>query len=266
VNNLKQFLDKKIEQYNHIDFIENDPISIPHLFTLQQDIEIAAFFSAILAWGNRKSIINSCKKLMACMNNEPYHFILNLDKLGKWKNNFKGFTHRTFNSIDAVHLIEVLHYHFAIKKEASLETAFTQWMNKKDENIEAALNGFYNYCFNETAFKNYPTRTQKHIASPNKNSACKRLNMFLRWMVRQDKTGVDFGLWKNIKAHQLIMPLDVHVMNVSQHYQLIQSNKANWKTAVELTNYLKQFDAKDPIKYDFALFSLGVVEKTSFTH
>lgn len=263
---IKNFLNKKVNQYNHIDFIENDPISIPHLFTQQQDIEIAGFFAAILAWGNRKTIIASCKKLMQCMDNKPYDFIMNLDENGLWKNNFKSFVHRTFNGIDAIHLIIFLHYHYCIKKEKSLETAFTKWMHKNDDTTENALNGFYSYCFNENLFPNYPIRTQKHIASPNKNSSCKRLNMYLRWMVRFDKNEVDFGIWKNIKTSQLIIPLDVHVMNVANHYNLINSNKASWKTALELTNYLKQLDANDPVKYDFALFSLGVAEKMSFTH
>lgn len=263
---IKDFLNKKVNQYNHIDFIENDPISIPHLFTLKQDIEIAGFFAAILAWGNRKTIIASCKKLMQCMHNTPYDFVMNLDEKGLWKNNFKSFVHRTFNSIDSIHLVSFLHHHYCIKKEKSLETAFTKWMNKNDDNIENALNGFYSYCFDKSIFSNYPIRTQKHIASPNKNSACKRLNMYFRWMVRNDKNEVDFGIWKNIKSSQLIIPLDVHVMNVANHYQLLNNKKASWQTALELTSYLKQLDANDPVKYDFALFSLGVTEKMSFTH
>ena len=261
MQNLQHLLNKKVLHYNHIDFIELDPISIPHQFTQQQDIEIAAFFAAILAWGNRKSIITSCKKLMNCMNNSPYHFIMNLDENKNWQHNFKTFVHRTFNSIDAVHLIIVLHHHYKIKNEKSLESAFAKYITKKDTTIENALNGFFEYCFNKNIFKNYPERTKKHIASPNKKSACKRLNMFLRWMVRQDGAGVDFGLWKNIKSSQLIIPLDVHVINVAHHYGLISTTKANWNTAVELTNYLKKFDVNDPVKYDYALFSLGIVEK-----
>ena len=261
MQNLPQLLNNKVAHYNHIDFIEQDPISIPHQFIKKQDIEIAAFFAAILAWGNRKSIFSSCKKLMNCMDNEPYNFVINLDENKNWKLNFTGFVHRTFNSIDAVHLIYFLHHHYKIKKEKSLETAFAKWMKPNDSNTENALNGFYNYCFDENIFKNYPARTKKHIAAPNKKSACKRLNMFLRWMVRQDKNGVDFGLWKTIKPHQLIMPLDVHVINVAHYYGLIKNTKANWQLAVELTNYLKMLDKNDPVKYDFALFSLGVVEQ-----
>lgn len=265
MNDLKYFLDKKVAQYNYIDFIDNDPICVPHCFSRQQDIEIAAFFAALLAWGNRKSIIKAAKKLMSCMNNEPYNFIMNIDSKGKWKNNFQSFVYRTFNGIDVIHLINVLHQHYSIQQQDSLETAFTIHLNKLDDNVENALNGFYNYCFNEVVFKNYPVRTRKHIAAPQKNSACKRLNMFLRWMVRQDKSGVDFGIWMNIKPSQLIIPLDVHVMTVANFYKLIGSTKANWQSAIELTTFLKQFDKNDPVKYDFALFSLGVTKKITFT-
>lgn len=251
--NIIHLLNKKVEQYNHIDFIELDPISIPHQFTKKQDIEIAAFFAATLSWGNRKSIITSCKRLMEMMDNAPYDFIINHQP-----KDFKPFVHRTFNQIDLSHFICFLHYHFKI--ENSLESAFTKWMNKKEKSVEEALNGFYHYFFNPTIFQNYPTRTHKHIAAPFKNSACKRLNMFLRWMVRKDLHGVDFGIWKNIKPSQLIIPMDVHVINVAHQLGLIETTKSNWQLAVDLTNTLKQLDSKDPVKFDYALFSLGVVE------
>ncbi len=251
--NIIQLLNKKVEQYNHIDFIENDPISIPHQFTKKQDIEIAAFFAATLAWGNRKFIITSCKKLMELMGNSPYDFIMN-GGIAKY------FVHRTFNETDLQHFIQFLHYHYAIKKEESLETAFNKGFQANDKNVENALNGFYHYFFDDNIFKNYPIRTHKHIAAPFKKSACKRLNMFLRWLVRKDKNGVDFGLWKIIKPHQLIMPMDVHVINVAQHLGLIETNKTNWQAAVELTNKLKQLDKIDPVKYDYALFSLGAMK------
>lgn len=253
-------LNNKVAQYNHIDFIADDPISIPHQFSQQQDIEIAAFFAATIAWGNRKSILISCKKLMNIMDNSPYEFIMNLQSNKHWQNDIGGFVHRTFNAIDLEHFINFLHYHYAIKKQASLETAFTKGFQQDDSNVENALNEFYQYFFDTIYFNNYPTRTQKHIATPSKKSACKRLNMFLRWMVRSDKQGVDFGLWKTIQPHQLIMPMDVHVVNVAQHFGLLQTSKTNWQAAVDLTNVLKQLDANDPVKYDYALFSLGVVE------
>ena len=251
--NIIQLLNKKVEQYNHIDFIELDPISIPHQFTKKQDIEIAAFFAATLSWGNRKSIITSCKKLLELMDNTPFDFIIHHQT-----KDIKPFVHRTFNQIDLTHFIRFLQYHY--KKEKSLETAFTNSMNMKDENIEEGLNGFHQYFFNPKLFPNYPTRTHKHIAAPFKNSACKRLNMFLRWMVRKDEHQVDFGIWKNIKASQLIIPMDVHVVHVAHQLGLITNTKTSWQAAISLTNSLKQLDSKDPVKYDYALFSLGVVE------
>ena len=251
--NIIQLLNKKVEQYNHIDFIELDPISIPHQFTKKQDIEIAAFFAATLSWGNRKSIITSCKKLLELMDNTPFDFIIHHQT-----KDIKPFVHRTFNQIDLTHFIRFLQYHY--KKEKSLETAFTNSMNMKDENIEEGLNGFHQYFFNPKLFPNYPTRTHKHIATPFKNSACKRLNMFLRWMVRKDEHQVDFGIWKNIKASQLIIPMDVHVVHVAHQLGLITNTKTSWQAAISLTNSLKQLDSKDPVKYDYALFSLGVVE------
>ncbi len=253
-------LNSKVEQYNHIDFIENDPISIPHQFSKKQDIEIAAFFAATLAWGNRKSIITSCKRLMQIMDNSPYDFVMNIDTNARWQKQIQSFVHRTFNDIDLEHFIIFLHHHYKIKKEQSLETAFSKWLQPNDIDTENALNGFYNYFFDDMLFNNFEERTKKHIAAPSKKSACKKLNMYLRWMVRNDKNGVDFGLWKQIKTSQLIMPLDVHVVNVANHFGLMNSSKTNWQTAVELTNTLKQFDANDPVKYDYALFSLGVVE------
>ena len=251
--NIIHLLNKKVEQYNHIDFILDDPISIPHQFTKKQDIEIAAFFAATLAWGNRKSIIASCKKLISLMDNSPYDFIMN-------KRPIQHFAHRTFNDIDLNHFINFLHHHYAKKKELSLETAFIKGLQTSSENMEAALNEFYHSFFNKKQFKNYPVRTQKHIAAPFKKSACKKLNMFLRWMVRSDKNGVDFGIWKNIKTSQLVMPMDVHVVNVANHLGLIETNKTSWQAAIDLTNKLKQLDANDPVKYDYALFSLGVTE------
>jgi uncharacterized protein (TIGR02757 family) len=258
--NIIHLLNSKVEQYNHIDFIENDPISIPHQFSKKQDIEIAAFFAATLAWGNRKSIITSCKRLMNLMDNSPYEFVMNINDNTNWQKQIQSFVHRTFNDIDLEHFINFLHHHYKIKQEQSLEIAFSKWLQPNDVDTENALNEFYNYFFDKNIFNNFQERTKKHIAAPSKKSACKRLNMFLRWMVRSDKNGVDFGLWKQIKSSQLIMPLDVHVVNVANHLGLMNTARTNWQTAVELTNKLKQFDANDPVKYDYALFSLGVVE------
>lgn len=256
-NNLTEFLNQKVEQYNQPGFIQHDPISIPHQFTKQQDIEIAGFFAAILAWGNRKSIINSCHKLFAFMDDAPHDFILH--HAPKDLKPLQSFVHRTFNSTDLFWLLAFFQYHY--NNNDSLETAFSQWMLPHDETIEKALDGFHRYVFSTAVAEDYPERTKKHIAAPFKKSACKRLNMYLRWMIRKDNHGVDFGLWENITPAQLICPLDVHVARVARRFNLLERQQNDWQTAVELTAYLKQLDPIDPVKYDFALFGLGVVEK-----
>ena len=258
---LIDLLNEKVALYNQPDFIKDDPISIPHLFSTKQDIEIAGFFAAILAWGNRTSIINSCKRLFGYMNNQPYQYILNFNDGDASKiQPLLGFVHRTFNATDLLYLLHFMHYHYAIAGNASLETAFTKDYHADDVNIENALNGFRAYVFSPSIHESIPQRTQKHIASPNKKSACKRLNMYLRWMVRKDNNGVDFGLWHALKPHQLICPLDVHVARVAKQLHLLERTQTDWQAAVELTEFLKELDAYDPVKYDFALFGLGVVE------
>jgi len=253
---IKQLLDQKVKQYNHIDFIEKDPISIPHLYTKQQDIEIAAFFAAIFAWGNRTTIIQKSKELLERMDNAPFeyctqHQVKDLKKL-------IGFAHRTFNDRDLLYCIAFFKHHYANQK--SLETAFflDQHSGKKIKTVAAGLVNFKNYFF---SLEDAPYRTKKHIASPENGSTCKRLNMFLRWMVRKDQHGVDFGLWKAISPADLIIPIDVHVARVSRSFGLISRPQIDWLTALELTEYCRTLDAKDPAKYDFALFSLGVTEK-----
>ena len=252
-NNLKEFLNKKVDEYNQPFFIKDDPISVPHQFTKKQDIEIAAFFAAIFSWGNRTTIIQKSKELMALMDNEPYDFCMNNNAAALKK--LLQFKHRTFNTTDLLYFIEFFKFHYSNHK--SLEIAFTKWMNKKDETIEHALTGFYNYFF---SLNDAPARTHKHIASPQKNSSCKRLNMFLRWMVRKDSKGVDFGIWKNISPSQLICPVDLHVSRVAKRFKLITRNQTDWQTALELTNHLRKLDKNDPVKYDFALFGLGIIE------
>lgn len=253
---IKQLLDQKVKQYNHIDFIEKDPISIPHLYTKQQDIEIAAFFAAIFAWGNRTTIIQKSKELLERMDNAPFeyctqHQVKDLKKL-------IGFAHRTFNDRDLLYCIAFFKHHYA--KQKSLETAFfmDQYSGKKINTVAAGLVNFKNYFF---SLEDAPYRTKKHIASPENGSTCKRLNMFLRWMVRKDQHGVDFGLWKTISPADLIIPIDVHVARVSRSFGLISRPQIDWLTALELTEYCRTLDARDPVKYDFALFSLGVTEK-----
>lgn len=248
------FLNKKVDEYNQPFFIKADPICIPHSFSKKQDIEIAGFFAAIFAWGNRTTIINKSRELMAFMDNAPHDFCLNHSDNDLKK--LLHFKHRTFNPTDVLYFVDFFKHHYSANK--SLETAFTNSMKKGDANIENALNGFYQYFF---SLENVPKRTMKHIASPAKKATCKRLSMYLRWMVRKDKNGVDFGIWKNISPSQLIVPLDVHVARVARHFKLLERKPTDWEAAVELTNAMKMLDKDDPAKYDFALFALGVLEK-----
>ncbi|MEP7255842.1 MAG: TIGR02757 family protein [Ferruginibacter sp.] len=252
-NDLQEFLNRKVDLYNQPSFIKDDPICIPHLFTKKQDIEIAGFFAAIFSWGNRTTIINKSKELIQLMDNSPYEFCLH-----HTDNDLKkmlAFKHRTFNATDLLYFISFFKMHY--QKNSSLESAFSQWMNKKDQTVENGLKGFYHYFFSLT---DIPQRTRKHIASPEKNSSCKRLNMFLRWMVRQDDKGVDFGIWKNISPSQLVCPVDVHVARVARQLNILYRKPIDWQTTLELTGYLRTLDKADPGKYDFALFGTGVME------
>ena len=255
---IHKLLDQKVKQYNHIEFIGKDPICIPHLFTKQQDIEIAGFFAAIFAWGNRTTIINKSKELLERMDNAPYAFCIGHQDKDLKK--LLGFAHRTFNDTDILYCIAFFKKHYC--KNESLETAFfkTGSIDLKNElfAVEKALIHFQDYFF---SLEEAPARTKKHIASPMTGSTCKRLNMFLRWMVRTDKQGVDFGVWKSISPAALIMPIDVHVARVSRALGIVKRPQTDWQTAIELTHYCRTLDAKDPVKYDFALFSLGVIEK-----
>jgi uncharacterized protein (TIGR02757 family) len=255
---LKQFLDRKVDEYNNLSFIPPDPVSIPHLFTKKQDIEISGLFASIFAWGNRTTIINKCRELMKLMDNSPHEFIVNHKE--KDRKRFLGFRHRTFNDTDLLYFISFLQFHYT--RHASLEEAFFPEKVVSDrsstELIERALNNFSVYFFSP---EDVPQRTKKHIASPMKNSGCKRLNMYLRWMVRNDNRGVDFGIWKKAKPSELIIPLDLHVARVAKHFKLLSRPKSDWQSALELTENLREFDAGDPVKYDFALFALGVIEK-----
>ena len=254
--NLQNFLDRKVIEFNNPAFIKDDPVCIPHLFSKKQDIEIAGFFAAIFAWGIRKTIINKSLLLMQLMDNAPHDFCLNHSDNDLKK--LLGFCHRTFNDTDLLYFISFFKFHYS--KHKSLESAFfyAHTKNVSGNKIEVALNHFYGYFF---SLDEVPNRTKKHIASPFKNSSCKRLNMFLRWMVRNDKNGVDFGIWKKVKPSELICPLDVHVVRVAKNLGLLQRNNADWTAAVELTEVLKTFDENDPVKYDFALFGLGILEK-----
>lgn len=253
-NELKDFLNKKVDAYDQPFFITADPICIPHSFTKKQDIEIAGFFAAIFAWGNRTTIINKSTELMGMMDNAPHAFCLHHQPSDLKR--LLSFKHRTFNPTDLLYFVDFFKQHY--QKNPSLETAFSKWMKKGDTDVENALNGFYQYFF---SLEHVPKRTLKHIASPHKKASCKRLNMYLRWMVRKDKRGVDFGLWNKISPAQLVIPLDVHVARVARHFGLLERKQTDWLAATDLTSVLKTMDPKDPAKYDFALFGLGVLEK-----
>jgi len=268
VGGLKDFLDAKVLQYNQSGFITNDPVCIPHLFSKKQDIEIMGFWAATLAWGQRVTIINKCRELIALMDGAPYDFIINHQEPDLKK--LLNFKHRTFNDIDTLYFISFFRYHY--ERNESLESAFVPPIvilsdsegsinrhAKPDVNtVEIALNNFRSYFF---SLPDYPYRTKKHVSSPSQKSTCKRLNMFLRLMVRKDDCGVDFGIWNHIKPADLIMPCDLHVDRVARKLSLITRKQTDWQTAIELTDRLREFDPLDPVKYDFALFGLGIEEK-----
>ncbi len=252
---LKEFFEEKVQQYNQPSFIKDDPVCIPHSFSKKQDIEISALFASIFAWGNRITIINKSRELMLLMDNAPHDFCLHhtSDQLKK----LERFKHRTFNATDLLYFVEFLKHHYT--HHESLEDAFLKFpSDEKESFIENSLIHFHNYFF---SLEDVPSRTKKHISTPWKGSTCKRLNMFLRWMVRSDKHSVDFGIWKKISPSQLICPIDLHVARVAKRFGLLQRKQIDWQAAVELTDYLKTLDPADPVKYDFALFGLGVMEK-----
>ncbi|MEI7979228.1 MAG: TIGR02757 family protein [Bacteroidota bacterium] len=247
----KDFLNKQVQIYNQPGFIELDPICIPHLFTKKQDIEIAGLFAAVFAWGQRTTIINKCTDLMNRMDNAPHEFVMHHSS--KDLKRLLNFKHRTFNDTDLLYFISFLKFWY--NQNESLETAFSNHLKPKDKTIENALNGFRGTFFSLT---DVPHRTMKHIASPIQNSACKRLCMYLRWMVRNDNNGVDFGIWKNIKPSQLMIPLDLHVQRTAHKLGLLTRTQSDWKAVEELTKNLRKYDKTDPVKYDFALFGLSV--------
>jgi uncharacterized protein (TIGR02757 family) len=247
---LKPLLDEAVDTYNRKAFIENDPILIPHRFSKKEDIEIAAFFAASLAWGNRKSIIQNTSKLMMWMDEAPHEFIL--QHTARDLKPFGKFVHRTFNGNDCVFFISALKHLYT--KHGGLEAAFTPKNNTQHPEFKDRLHHFRELFLEVKHLK----RSEKHLSDPWKNSSSKRLCMFLRWMVRKDKRGVDFGIWKSIKASELYLPLDVHTGNVGRQLGLLERKQNDWKAVEEITQQLRGFDPTDPVKYDFALFGLGV--------
>ena len=248
---LKDFLDEKVAFYNNPKFIESDPIQIPHQFTVKEDIEIAGFLAATIAWGNRKMIITNAQKIIHCMGNSPYDYVMSHTQTDLEK--LENFVHRTFNSTDLITFVKGLNHIY--KNHKGLEAAFAK--NKEALTMQKSISEFKKIFFE---IEHQP-RTQKHISDPLNNSAAKRINMFLRWMVRDDKKGVDFGIWKTIPISSLSCPLDVHSGNVARKLELLTRKQNDAKALSELDQNLRKLDANDPVKYDFALFGLGVFEK-----
>jgi uncharacterized protein (TIGR02757 family) len=252
LKNIKELLDEKYFQFNNSAFIETDPISIPHQFSKKEDIEIASLLVATIAWGQRISIINNGNKLMRLMNDEPHEFILNFSKKDALR--FETFVHRTFNTTDCVFFLNALKNIYT--KHGGLESAFSHNFSSKETDVKNAITNFRTLFLSTS----HEYRSEKHISNPSAKSSAKRLCMFLRWMVRKDKHGVDFGIWKAIKPHQLCLPLDLHTGNVSRKLGLLNRTQNDWQAVEEITSVLRNFDKNDPIKYDFSLFGLGAFE------
>jgi uncharacterized protein (TIGR02757 family) len=247
---LKEFLDEKVDLYNRPSFIESDPISIPHQFTKKQDIEIAGFLAATIAWGNRKMILRNANRMMEMLDHSPYEFIMNSsnDEMEMIKN----FVHRTFNSTDLIYFLKALQNIY--RHKGGLETIFNTYQST--DSLQPAIHEFHKIFFELPHEK----RTERHVSDPFKGSAAKKLNMYLRWMIRKDNKGVDFGIWKSISPSILSCPLDVHSGNVARKLGLLKRNQNDSKAVKELDAILRSFDKKDPVKYDFALFGLGIYE------
>lgn len=247
---LKSFLDEKVLQYNTLDFIESDPVQIPHLFSQKEDIEIAGFLSATIAWGNRKMIIKNSQRMMDLMGNAPYDFVMSHSETDLER--LENFVHRTFNGQDFRSFIKSLQHIY--KNHNGLEAVFS--VNKEAHSMQKSIHEFKKIFFEIP----HQYRTQKHISDPLNNSAAKRINMYLRWMIRQDNKGVDLGIWKNISPALLSCPLDVHSGNVARKLGILTRKQNDGKALTELDLKLREFDVEDPVKYDFALFGLGVFE------
>jgi uncharacterized protein (TIGR02757 family) len=248
---LRQFLDEKTVKYNTADFIELDPISIPHRYTQRQDIEISGLLAATISWGNRKMIVKNSLRIMEIMGDAPYDFVMSHKKAHLRA--FDGFVHRTFMHNDLSYFITALKHIYEHK--GGLEDVFAA--HATHDSLQTAIHHFKNTFFELP----HPARTAKHISDPLKNSAAKKINMYLRWMVRRDKNGVDFGIWTKLNPAQLSCPLDVHSGNVARKLGILQRVQNDGKAVLELDNSLRKFDPTDPVKYDFALFGLGVYEK-----
>ncbi len=250
IQDLKSFLEEKVDFYNRPAFIESDPISIPHRYARKEDIEIAGFLTATISWGNRTSILNNSRKLMLLMDDQPFHFIN--DAGNRDLKQFKNFVHRTFNESDIIFFIESLRNIY--RNHSGLESAFADGFKGGEKDVFNAILNFRSLFLEPEHLK----RSEKHLADPSRGSTAKRINMFLRWMVRQDNKGVDFGIWQRILPSQLCLPLDVHSGRVARELKLLTRLQNDWKAVIEVTEKLREFDPEDPVKYDFALFGTGV--------
>jgi uncharacterized protein (TIGR02757 family) len=249
-DDLKEFLDEKADLYNRPSFIEADPISIPHMFSKKEDIEISGFLAASIAWGNRKMIVRNGSRMMQLMGDSPYSFVINADNDDLEV--LDGFVHRTFNSSDFKYFVKALRHIYA--EYGGLENIFTA--NQTETSLQPAIHSFYEAFFELPHNRN----TERHIGDPMKGSAAKKTNMFLRWMVRNDNKGVDFGLWKSIPPSILSCPLDLHSGNVARKLGILSRKQNDAKAVIELDRALRSLDRSDPVRYDFALFGLGINE------
>ncbi len=250
---IKAFLDEKVSLFNRPGFIELDPVSIPHLFSKKEDIEIAGFLAATIAWGQRPTILRNAKKLMQWMDNAPHDFICHFEEDDLKP--FRHFVHRTFNGTDCVYFLQSLQNIY--RNHGGLSEIFTKPLRKEHTDVKHAIV----FCRQKFFELEHLKRTEQHFSNPDEGAACKRLNMFLRWMVRRDKGGVDFGIWRNIQPSLLMCPLDVHSGRIARKFGLLKRKQNDWKAVQELTTMLQQFDPSDPVKYDFALFGLGAIER-----
>ncbi|MFN4080609.1 MAG: TIGR02757 family protein [Saprospiraceae bacterium] len=250
MSEIKLFLDAELMEANTRDFIAEDPVALPHAMQTLQDREIIGFWAATIAWGQRRTIIANALLALEYMDGAPYDFVRGHSE--RERERFAHYRHRTFQPEDARYFLRRLQAHYLVSD--SLENAFTRHLAPGDADVEPALRGFHDYFF---ALPDAPERTRKHVATPARGSSCKRLNMFLRWMVRRDAGGVDMGLWRGISSSQLCIPLDVHVERAARMLGLLTRSQTDWKAVQELTARLRDFDPLDPIKYDLALFSIS---------
>ena len=251
---LKEFLDEKVHEFETLDFIPDDPISIPHMFSEKRDVEIAGFLAATIAWGNRKSILKNANSMMERMDHSPYEYIMGFEKSDEKA--FEGFVHRTFQNEDVIYFMHTLRK--LITEYGSIESVISDYWNKngRPDSLKDSLSNVHSEFFKF----DHAQRTRKHIANPDRGSAAKRLNMYLRWMVRSPKRGVDLGVWEEIPSSVLSIPLDVHTSNMGRKLGLITRKQNDWKTVAEYDNALREMDSEDPVKYDFALFGLGAID------